>query len=299
MFDKIIVGIDGSDGGRDALALAKDLGGATAELVLVTAFPHDEILNRASSDGYEKVLRDDADKALLESAADDGRCRSRSVADSSPARALHEEAAREDADLIVVGSCHHGAVGRLMLGDVSRGALHGATCAVAVAPHGYRGHAPASIKTIGVGFTSSDESRAALAFAATLAKAGGARLRLLTAVTSPASRGIAYGYGFDWSDIDAELHLAAEIEIGKAADGLSVPVETETVTTDPGTALVALSEHVDLMVAGSRGWGATHRVVLGSTTDHLTHHARCPVIVVPSPAGDRERLSHAVQPVLV
>jgi nucleotide-binding universal stress UspA family protein len=296
MFDNIIVGIDGSDGGRDALALARKLARATARLVLVTAFPHDEVLNRGSSPGFESLLREDVDNALLHSAGDDDRCRIHSIADSSPGRALHEEAERESADLIVVGSCHHGPIGRILLGDVSRATLHGAPCPVAVAPHGYRDHAGDPLQTIGVGFDGNDESRAALAFAAQVAKAGNAQLRLLTAVSSPSGAG--YMYAYDWAEIEAECRVVAELQIAKAAEELSVPAETETIAGNPGAALTELSEHVDLMVAGSRGWGATHRVVLGSTTDHLTHHAHCPVIVVPRPVGDRKRLSHAVQPIL-
>jgi len=62
MFANIIVGIDGSDGGRDALALAKTLAGGTSRLVLVTAFPHDVVLSRGSSRGFETLLREDVDK---------------------------------------------------------------------------------------------------------------------------------------------------------------------------------------------------------------------------------------------
>ena len=299
MFDRIIVGVDGSDGGRDALALARHLAHANSTLVLVTAFPRDEILSRGTGGGYETLVREDVDRALLESAGDDDRCRVRSIADSSPGRALHEEAEREVADLIVVGSCHHGAVGRVLLGDVSRATLHGAPCPVAVAPPGYRDRPVAAIRTIGVGFNGSDESRAALALAAQVAEAGDARLRLLTAVTSPGSMGLGYLYAYNWAEVEAESRVAAELEIARAAEALSVPAETETVAASPGAALETLSEHVDLVVAGSRGWGATHRVVLGSTTDHLTHHAHCPVIVVPTVAADRERPSHAVQPVLI
>jgi nucleotide-binding universal stress UspA family protein len=285
MFARIIVGIDGADGGRDALALAKRLAGEDAELVLVTALPHDEFHNRASLGGFEQLLHDDTDKALRESAAGDARCRVHAVADSSPGRALHEEALREDADLIVVGSCHRGAVGRVLLGDVSRATLHGAHCPVAIAPRGYHEHERDPIHTIGVGFNNTAESTAAVALGARLAEAAGGELRLLTAVTSPATSGPAYMYSYNWSEIAAESRLMAELEISKAADVLTIPVETETIDESPGIALEHLSEHVDLVLAGSRGWGATHRVVLGSTTDHVTHHAHCPVIVVPSPVA--------------
>jgi nucleotide-binding universal stress UspA family protein len=298
MFGKIIVGVDGTDGGRDAIALARTLAGATARLVLVTAFPHDEVLNRATSRGYENLVREDVDAALLASAGDDARCRIAAIADSSPARALHEEAERENADLIVVGSCRYGAVGRLLLGDVGRATLHGAPCPVAVAPHGYRDRPSASFQTIGVGFNDNDESRAALAFATRLAEAASADVRLLTAVAAPRAMGPGYMDAYNSFAVEADGRVAAELAIATAAGELSVPVETETVAASPGHALATLSEHVDLVVAGSRGWGATHRVVLGSTTDYLTHHAHCPVLIVPSPAGDRDGSSHAVQPVL-
>jgi nucleotide-binding universal stress UspA family protein/RimJ/RimL family protein N-acetyltransferase len=294
MFAKIIVGIDGTEGGRDALALAKNLAGPTTPVVLVTAFPHDEHPSRGTSVGFEELMRTDTDKSLLESAADDPRCRIHAIPDSSPARALHDEAERERADLIVVGSCNHGVIARVLVGDVSRATLHGAPCPVAVAPHGYRDHTPVAIKTIGVGFNGTEESRAALGLAVELATAGDATLRLLTAVTSPAAMGPAYMQAYNWDQIDAASRMAAERAITEAAENLGVPTETETVATSAGAALELLSEHVDLIVAGSRGWGATHRVVLGSTTDHITHHAHCPVIVVPSPVTDRAQPSHAV-----
>jgi nucleotide-binding universal stress UspA family protein len=292
MFARIIVGIDGADGGRDALALARTLAADTAELVLVTAFPHDVLTSRGTLDGYEKLVRADVDKALAETAGDDPRCSTWSVADSSPGRALHHQAEHEDADLIVIGSCRHGAIGKVLLGDVSRATLHGAPCPVAVAPHGYRDHPSDGLQTIGVGFSGTEESRAALAFAGVLAQAGGARLRLLTAVPSLAAMGHMYAY--NWADLDAEARLAAERTVEEAAAQFALPVETETVDDNPGRALEHLSEHVDLIVAGSRGWGAAHQVVLGSTTDHLVHHAHCPVIVVPSPVEDHKPAPAAV-----
>lgn len=36
--------------------------------------------------------------------------------------------------------------------------------------------------------------------------------------------------------------------------------------------------------------------MLGSTTEHLTHHAQCPVIVIPSPAVDTTGPRSAAEP---
>jgi nucleotide-binding universal stress UspA family protein len=298
MFSKIIVGVDGFDGGRDALALAKNLAGKNASLVLTTVFPYEHQLTLGPAGGFAAVLRDEAERELEANADGDARCRVQAVADASPARALHAEAEREAADLIVVGSCHRGAIGGVVLGDVARATLHGAPCPVAVAPHGYRPQSGHAIRTIGVGFNGSDQSKAALDFAAKLARTVGGNLRIVSAVqTSTAmASGYGYAYAYDWSGLEADNRHAAAQELEEAAAGLDLPVETEIVAESAGIALEHLSERVDVVVAGSRGWGATHRVVLGSTTDHLAHHASSPVIVVPSPVAARKSPTVAPQP---
>ena len=40
----------------------------------------------------------------------------------------------------------------------------------------------------------------------------------------------------------------------------------------------------DLLVLGSRGLGAAKRLLLGSVSDAVSHHAGCPVLLVRSPA---------------
>ena len=139
MFQTIIVGIDGREGGRDALALAASLQrGLGSDLVAAHAFPYDHHLGRASDGDLETVMHGDAMQTLegeLEGAGVDAR--PIAVPDSSPGRALHRVAEREDADLIVVGSAHHGRVGRVLAGDDTAGTLHGAPCPVLVAPAGY------------------------------------------------------------------------------------------------------------------------------------------------------------------
>ncbi|MBE9224854.1 universal stress protein [Phormidium sp. LEGE 05292] len=43
---------------------------------------------------------------------------------------------------------------------------------------------------------------------------------------------------------------------------------------------VAQQENSDLIVIGSHGYGVIERVLLGSVTDHVVHHAHCAVLVV-------------------
>lgn len=43
------------------------------------------------------------------------------------------------------------------------------------------------------------------------------------------------------------------------------------------------TEHVDLIVTGTRGIGTARRTFLGSVSDYVVHHTDCPVCVVPPP----------------
>ena len=75
MFSKIIVGIDGSDGGRDAIALARALADKKADIVLLTAFPYE---HRPIEDALAlrgETLWNKAAEALEEDVGDDPRCR--------------------------------------------------------------------------------------------------------------------------------------------------------------------------------------------------------------------------------
>ena len=48
-----------------------------------------------------------------------------------------------------------------------------------------------------------------------------------------------------------------------------------------GEELAALSGEVDLLIVGSRNYGPTRRLMVGSTSNHLTRHARGPLLILP------------------
>lgn len=298
MFRKLIVGLDGLDGGADALALARTLASEEAEFVLVHAYPYDHRASGPSGLDYEALIRADAEKLLADAAPEDRGTTMLAVADRSPARALHRAAEEQEADLIVIGSCRRSAFGRVLVGDVSHATLHGAPCSVAIAPRDYREQAQ-PLHSIGVGFDDTGESRAALRLAADLSRDTGAELRVLTAAATPAPFVPGYAYSYDLADIRERYRLNAEQMLDKAVANLDVPANAEMIDESPGLALERLSENVGLVVTGSRGWGAARRVVLGSTSDHLARHASCPVLVVPGPAagakqaaGDQAEAAH-------
>jgi nucleotide-binding universal stress UspA family protein len=80
-------------------------------------------------------------------------------------------------------------------------------------------------------------------------------------------------------------HQAAGDAVAKAAAALgeSKPpsVEVRAVNGFPAQELIEASRDADLLVVGSRGGGGFARLLLGSISDHVVHHAYCPVVVVP------------------
>ncbi|MBS4730467.1 universal stress protein [Mycobacterium sp. SM1] len=58
------------------------------------------------------------------------------------------------------------------------------------------------------------------------------------------------------------------------------PISSELISKPPVPTLVDLSAKADMVVVGSRGQGAVKRVLLGSVSTGLVHHAHCPVAVI-------------------
>ena len=275
MFSKVIVGVDGRLGGRDAIALAQRLAGPDGAITLANVFPGRNNPIRAVTPG--KVEEDrQAALALLERERDDARVGTAELAAVEaprPGRGLHEEAQRRDADLLVLGTSHHGAIGRTFLGNDTRAALEGAPCAVAVAPAGFSEQAR-PFATIGVGYDGSPESEAAIAVAKELAAPTNARVEALQLVTYPTYvfTGIVPPVGDGITEMVKEADAAMR-EIpgvdGRAEYGLA------------GEDLAAFSREVDLLVVGSRGYGPAKRLIAGSTASYLQSHARSPLLILP------------------
>ena len=205
---------------------------------------------------------------------------------TSAARALLEAAAEEDAGLIVVGSSRRSALGRVLAGSTAVRLMHGAPCPVATVPAGW---APGrGLTAIGVGYTDSEEGREALRGAHALARRTGATLRVMTVVTgglrayAETEPSVAGQRGKDLVDVEGEQRLRAEKALRRAVEALEgeVPVEVEAFVGDPAETLIRVSEHLDLLVCGSRGYGPVRSVLLGSVSRRVTAEAYCPVIVL-------------------
>jgi nucleotide-binding universal stress UspA family protein len=286
MFKNVLVGVDGRPNGRDAIALASHLVDPDGKLTLVHVHSGDLRPSHAISPGLVAEERD-ASHTLLEQerAAAEVSAELVSVVAMSPGRGLHEQAEEQGCDLLVVGSCSHGAFGRAMLGDDTRGALNGARCAVAIAPLGYAEHST-PIAKIGVAYNASPESAAALAMAHSLAAENRASVHALEVVMIPtyAYTGImppAIGESIEvmLREADGRMKELADVD-GRAVYGLA------------GEELAAFGDEVDLLIVGSRGYGPVKRLVLGSTSEYLQRHARCSLLVLPRAATSEGSSEH-------
>jgi nucleotide-binding universal stress UspA family protein len=66
-------------------------------------------------------------------------------------------------------------------------------------------------------------------------------------------------------------------EIGEKVPEVTICVATGNAADE----LVKASHDADMIVLGSRGSGGFTRLLMGSVSSQVTHHAACPVVVVP------------------
>ena len=184
----------------------------------------------------------------------------------------------EHADVVDVGSTHHGPVGRVLAGDDAASTLHGSTCPVAVAPHGLAAADWKPVQVIGVGFDASPEAHQALALAISIAEECGASVAVQSVVATPVPFADFTVYDSEWLETSKEI---AKDRLDEALAGATVDTTTDVTIGEPVKELTDLSETVDLLVVGSRAWGPVRRTVIGSTAAKLMRQAHCPMLVIP------------------
>jgi nucleotide-binding universal stress UspA family protein len=81
--------------------------------------------------------------------------------------------------------------------------------------------------------------------------------------------------------LDAAIRKATTSDPDSATD--PVPTTQETAEGHPAQVLLESVGENDIMVVGSRGHGGFVGAMLGSISQHVVSHSRCPVVVVPAP----------------
>ena len=288
MTPPILVAVDPHRHDPAPLALGLRLARLTgAPLLLASVFPaqpadrfHPELADALHTDALDALMR--AREELLDAPGPTPDIRLQVESAESPAQGLHDLAMDTSALLLVIGSSSRGQLGRVAPGAVTDRVLHGAPCAIAVAPRGLSlAAADEPWRRVAAAYVDAPDGQTALEAAAAIARAAAAHLRILVVmrprdvyVTSIAVIPAFDHEGARREDADNELQHGLHACDYTYASG-------EVLDGETAEALAAASSNHDLLVCGSRGFGPLRTMILGGTSHALVRRAACPMLVVP------------------
>lgn len=277
----IVVGLDGSSHGEAALRWAlPEAGRHGVPIVAVMAWTYLDQHHAGDGGGFDPAYGEEQARAALRATveravgpAEAEGVEQRVVCDL-PARALL--AAGGDAGLLVVGARGLGGFKALLLGSVTERVLEHAPCPVAVV----RGDdAGPDGRPVVAGVDGSEVSEGALRWAAREARARRAPLQVVHAWQVP------YVVAPTAEEIVPAMEESARHVLDRALSDPAVAgleVEGHLPCANPASALLDLAAGAAVVVVGSRGLSRFGRVLLGSASRQLAHHAPCPTVVVPA-----------------
>jgi nucleotide-binding universal stress UspA family protein len=273
MFDNVLIGVGDREGGRDALALAKQLVSTAGRLTLA----HVQVVARKpSADSGAVREAAERERALTDLAALSDEAQAGAelacVKALSPARGLRTLVELRAPDLLVVGASRRSDLDRMFSGDDTREVLESATCRVAVAPLGYASR-PHRFKQVAVAYDGSPASEEALEVARAFATERQATLSAFQVIPEPI-------------DVHDEWSFAAEIDrrVAVARERIAElgGVEAHARYGEVVEELAAFEGSVDLLVIGSHRYTLGDRLQGGSTAQALADRPSSPLLVLPS-----------------
>ncbi len=207
------------------------------------------------------------------------------VLDKPPAEAILAEA--RGAGAIVVGCRGHGALGRLLLGSVSRDVVRRAACSTLVVKGRSR-----ELRRYVVGLDGSANARHAVDFVAELEAPRGGQVSLVRVLEPmrvgsiglmpPAVRGRLAGEMAaarrEQTRVAQRVLTAAATTLKRAGWTVRSTIRWGVPVDELLTAVRSADAHV--LVVGARGTGGIARLLLGSVAESLLSRARVPVLLV-------------------
>jgi nucleotide-binding universal stress UspA family protein len=207
------------------------------------------------------------------------------VLEGEPREQIVREAETWPADLVVVGARGLSAFRGFLLGSVSTGVVQHAHCPVLVAQGRLRTFRRALIAVDG-----SPDSLAAVRFVVSQPLDGEAEISLLGVVERaalPASPTEVLAFPVQEAIAKGAEQAEAALRVVLARAGRDFAnqaraVESSVVVGHAADEIVraAGAPDIDLVVVGARGLGRFKRLLLGSVSERVLHHATCPVLVV-------------------
>lgn len=288
MLKRLVTGVDGWHAGRDAAVLSQALASGDDADVLLTGVWQESVLPASLLLTPNAHPLEETEEMLLAVRHDCvPRGRTRPLSGLSVARTLRRVATDEHADVLVLGASARAMPGHVRAGRDARQMLDSSPCAVAIAARDLHDR-PRPVQRIVVGVDGFEESDAALAWAARLARSLGASLTAVAVVDEklplPVDSAGADAELMQWDDtLQRRRHrVERAVEAARArgdCDAADVRIG------DPGAELAraAVDARADLLVIGSRRLGRAAQIAVGSAAEDLLHDAPCSLVMVPRP----------------
>jgi nucleotide-binding universal stress UspA family protein len=281
-YRKILVAVDGSESGKNALHQSFRLANDEKCWITVTSVipPYEGEIETFGVKDIRAALRKPCDEALAEvdKIAKTERMLVKTVCEEGE---IHERivdlADAENCDVIVMGRRGLRRFERALIGSVTARVIGHTQRDVLVVPKG----AAIGWKTIVFATDGSKYSATAAERAISFAKSYGGELKVLSVVDVPA-------------EFYAEAPAAVEDMVKKAkgfvadvkaqAEAAGVKAETFVGEAEAYQAInnLAQEQKADMIVLGSHGRTGLRRLLMGSVTEKVIGHAPCPVLVVKS-----------------
>ena len=285
---RVVVGTDTSEAARAAVDWAATRAsevGAPLLILIAVAPGHERATPEGAAESPMHVrLRQAADEAAAAERTrvlvnHPGLTVETAVVVEVPSYALAR--ATEDAEIVVVGARGYSApLKTAALGGTSDAVATHANGPVAVIPEFAAGSRQHPDGPVVVGVDDSEESLAAIAWAADEAGRRGVPLVAVHAWRAwPWLTESLIGWSVSDANLGAGLEqMVTDLVAPYIAEGQQV--ETRVTIGHPAVKLVDASDEASVVVLGSRGRGGFMGMLLGSTSREVMRQARCPVVVV-------------------
>ncbi len=281
-YKNILVAVDGSESGKNALQQAFRLAGdEKCRITIISVVPpYEGEIEILGIRNIKEALRKPCDDALAEA-------EKLAKAERTPFKmacaegVIHEQivdlADAENCDLIVMGRRGLGRIERAIVGNVTARVIGHTQRDVLIVPLGATlGWEQIILATDGSPYSATAAERALM-----LAQAYGGQLKVISVVDVPASH---YIYAPE-AVADLVKNATGYVnDVKKQAENAGVKAETFVAKTVAYEAIIDLAKerNGNMIVMGSHGRTGLKRLLMGSVTEKVISHAPYPVLVIKS-----------------
>lgn len=291
----ILIPLDGSPEALGAIPYAVALGGANAQLELLTVI-HDQSEHAAAESQLQHA-------AATVVGGDAVRTR---ILTGDPASEIVEAAANGGASVIVMASHGRGALGRLLHGAVADKVARDATTPVMVIRKELEAPGQAGISRLVLPIDGSALAEQSLPFATAVAQRLGVPLLLARSVNAaemmPPAVGMGEAIPFQvYDEAEREMRQEAEQYLANVAAKLrsgGQNVSAQVLFGPPAAAISEITHPGDVVILVSHERTGIARWLMGSVAEQLVRIDECPVILVPgTPVADDDNVEGTTEAV--